>query len=62
MLEVPYVGWVVSVALLSFEALLVIGNDHGRRLGDEIARTQVLERDSWMCPIDGSLPVPDGHL
>jgi hypothetical protein len=51
MLEVPYVGWVVSVALLSFEGLLIIGNDHGRRLGDEIARTQVLDA--------GQLDVPD---
>ncbi|MET0515397.1 MAG: hypothetical protein ABW047_08755 [Nitrospiraceae bacterium] len=51
MLEVPYVGWVVSVALLSFEGLLIIGNHHGRRLGDEIARTQVLDA--------GQLDIPD---
>jgi uncharacterized RDD family membrane protein YckC len=41
--EVPYVGWIGWGAVLSFEALLVIGNEQGRRLGDEIAKTQVLE-------------------
>ena len=41
--EIPYVGWVVWGAVLSLEALLVVGNEQGRRLGDEIAKTQVLE-------------------
>jgi hypothetical protein len=43
MFEIPYVGWLISTAMLSVEGLLIIGNDHGRRLGDEIARTQVLD-------------------
>lgn len=43
MFEIPYVGWVIAVAMVSLEGLLIIGNDHGRRLGDEIARTQVLD-------------------
>jgi uncharacterized RDD family membrane protein YckC len=41
--EIPYVGWIGWGAVLSLEALLVIGNEQGRRLGDEIAKTQVLE-------------------
>lgn len=49
--EIPYVGWIGWVAVLSLEALLVIGNEQGRRLGDEIAKTQVLE--------SGQLDVPD---
>ncbi len=48
---VPYVGWLVSVAILAFEGLLIIGNEQGRRLGDEVARTQVLDA--------GQLAVPD---
>ncbi len=48
---VPYVGWLVSLAIVLFEGLLVIGNEQGRRLGDEIARTQVLDA--------GQLAVPD---
>jgi len=48
---VPYVGWLASLAIVVFEGLLVIGNEQGRRLGDEIARTQVLDA--------GQLAVPD---
>jgi RDD family len=51
MFEIPYVGWLVAGAMLSLEGLLIIGNDHGRRLGDEIARTQVLDA--------GQLDLPD---
>jgi uncharacterized RDD family membrane protein YckC len=48
---VPYVGWLLSLAILAFEGLLILGNEQGRRLGDEIARTQVLDA--------GQLAVPD---
>ena len=48
---VPYVGWIVSLAILAFEGLLIVGNEQGRRLGDEVARTQVLDA--------GQLAVPD---
>jgi hypothetical protein len=51
MFEIPYVGWMIAAALVSVEALLIIGNDYGRRLGDEIARTQVLDA--------GQLDLPD---
>jgi uncharacterized RDD family membrane protein YckC len=40
---VPYVGWLISVAIIAFEAVLIIGNEQGRRLGDEVAGTQVLD-------------------
>jgi len=40
---IPYVGWLVSVAIVAFEAVLIIGNEQGRRLGDEVAGTQVLD-------------------
>ena len=48
---VPYIGWLVSLAILAFESFLIIGNEQGRRLGDEVARTQVLDA--------GQLAVPD---
>jgi hypothetical protein len=51
MFEIPYVGWMIAAAMVSVEALLIIGNDYGRRLGDEIARTQVLDA--------GQLDLPD---
>lgn len=40
---VPYVGWMASTAILAFEAILIVGNEQGRRLGDEVAGTQVLD-------------------
>ena len=40
---VPYVGWLVSVVIIAFEAVLILGNEQGRRLGDEVAATQVLD-------------------
>jgi hypothetical protein len=47
---VPYVGWLVSVAIIMFEAVLIIGNDQGRRLGDEVAGTQVLDAGRLALP------------
>jgi uncharacterized RDD family membrane protein YckC len=43
LLSVPYVGWVLALAVVGFETLLIIGNDRGLRLGDELAHTQVLD-------------------
>ncbi len=40
---VPYVGWLAAAAVVVFEAILIIGNEQGRRLGDELAGTQVLD-------------------
>jgi uncharacterized RDD family membrane protein YckC len=48
---VPYIGWLGSAAIVMFEAILIIGNEQGRRLGDELAGTQVLDA--------GRLAVPD---
>ncbi len=39
----PYIGWLLTLGIIGFETLLLIGNDRGLRLGDEIARTQVLD-------------------
>lgn len=48
---IPYIGWLASLAILAFESFLIIGNEQGRRLGDEVARTHVLDA--------GQLAVPD---
>lgn len=40
---VPYVGWAVAILLTGFEALLIIGNEQGLRVGDDLAHTQVLD-------------------
>jgi uncharacterized RDD family membrane protein YckC len=47
---VPYVGWILSVAILAFEAVLIVGNEQGRRLGDEVAGTQVLDAGQLALP------------
>lgn len=47
---VPYVGWIVSIAVVAFETVLIIGNEQGRRLGDEIAGTQVLDAGRLALP------------
>jgi uncharacterized RDD family membrane protein YckC len=47
---VPYIGWIASVAILAFETVLVIGNEQGRRLGDEVACTQVIEAGRLALP------------
>jgi len=47
---VPYVGWIVSAVVIAFEAVLIIGNEQGRRLGDELAGTQVLDAGRLALP------------
>ena len=47
---IPYVGWLVSVAIIVFEAVLILGNEQGRRLGDEMAGTQVLDAGRLALP------------
>jgi hypothetical protein len=41
--QIPYVGWLGTAAILGIEALLIIGNEHGLRIGDELAHTQVVD-------------------
>ncbi len=44
---IPLIGWIfafiIFVVILLFESLIIIGNEKGMRLGDEIAKTQVVE-------------------
>ncbi|MFY9271249.1 MAG: RDD family protein [Candidatus Manganitrophaceae bacterium] len=42
--QIPYIGWLFSLAIIAFEALLMIGNPRGLRVGDELAKTQVVDR------------------
>lgn len=56
---ISYIGWIFSIVIITIEFLLIIGNDKGLRLGDEMAKTQVLDegiidvdiferRDRWV--------------
>lgn len=42
-LTIPYIGWLAAGGIVLVEALLVIGNLHGHRVGDEIAKTHVID-------------------
>lgn len=50
MVPVPYVGWLLAGVIVGFEALLMIGNEQGVRLGDEVAGTQVLDTGQLDLP------------
>ena len=41
--HIPYIGWFLALIIVGFEFLLMIGNPKGLRVGDELAKTQVLE-------------------
>jgi uncharacterized RDD family membrane protein YckC len=41
--HVPYIGWLFVLSIVGFELLLMIGNPKGVRIGDELAKTQVLD-------------------
>ncbi len=44
---IPVLGWLISsiiiIAILLFECLVMLGNDEGMRMGDELAKTQVVQ-------------------
>ena len=41
--KVPYLGWLFFLAVVAFEFIVLLGSKEGMRLGDEIARTSVVE-------------------
>lgn len=40
---VPWIGWIFFLIVLAFESILILGSSERKRLGDEIAKTLVLE-------------------
>ncbi len=43
--QIPFVGWLLALGLIGFESLLLLGNTRGRRIGDELAETQVVDQN-----------------
>ena len=41
--HVPFVGWLIALGIVGFEFFLMLGNPNGIRLGDELAKTFVLD-------------------
>jgi hypothetical protein len=44
--HIPFIGWVIAIGIIGFESFLMIGNPKGIRLGDELAKTCVLNQQS----------------
>ncbi len=40
---IPFIGWIILFIIFAFEFILVIGNPEGKRLGDLISNTIVVE-------------------
>jgi uncharacterized RDD family membrane protein YckC len=45
LMRIPLIGFIFPLVVLFFEGMLLIGNEKGMRLGDEIAKTQVIEEN-----------------
>lgn len=43
-LKVPYVGWIVAMAICAIELLLIVASSDGMRAGDMLANTSVVVR------------------
>lgn len=41
--KIPFLGWLFLAAVTAGELIILVGSREGRRLGDEIARTSVVE-------------------
>jgi uncharacterized RDD family membrane protein YckC len=41
--KVPFLGWILLAAVVALEFIILIGSKEGARLGDEIAKTSVVE-------------------
>lgn len=42
-LTIPIIGWLLYGAVLIFELILIIGDSEGKRLGDHLANTGIME-------------------
>lgn len=40
---IPFIGWLFLTVVLILEFLMILGSDHGRRIGDELANTLVID-------------------
>lgn len=41
--KVPLIGWIFLILIAAFEFLILLGSREGMRLGDELAKTTVIE-------------------
>jgi len=43
LLKLPWIGWIIFVGVSAIEFLILLGSKEGKRLGDELAKTSVIE-------------------
>jgi len=48
--RIPLVGWIFLVIIATFEFLILLGSKEGLRLGDELAKTEVIEEGHSLRP------------
>lgn len=41
--KIPFAGWILGPAAFALEGIILVGSKEGTRLGDEIAKTSVVE-------------------
>ncbi len=41
--KIPLIGWIFIVLIIAFEFVILLGSKEGMRLGDELAKTTVIE-------------------
>jgi len=41
--KIPLIGWIFIVLIIAFEFVILLGSKEGMRLGDEFAKTTVIE-------------------
>lgn len=41
--KIPFLGWLLGAAVVTFELIMLIGSPSSKRLGDELAGTEVIE-------------------
>ena len=42
--KVPLVGWLLTIVIFVLEFIILVGSPEGKRIGDEIANTRVVEQ------------------
>lgn len=41
--KIPFLGWILAATIVAFELIMLIGSTSSKRLGDELAGTEVVE-------------------
>lgn len=52
--KIPLLGWILAVIVAAFEFVVLFGSKDGRRLGDEVAKTYVIETNPEKRPEKGA--------